>query len=71
MPNTIADNLDRLKAVVPAIKNAIVAKGGTVNEGDGLEDFTADINSIANSVYNPEGVNFFDHDGTVLLFLYC
>ena len=39
MPNTIADNLDRLKAVVPAIKNAIVAKGGTVNEGDGLEDF--------------------------------
>lgn len=66
MPNTIADNLDRLKAVVPAIKNAIVAKGGTVNEGDGLEDFPADINSIANSVYNPEGVNFFDLDGTVL-----
>lgn len=46
MPNTIADNLQRLTAVRTAIGNAIVAKGGTVNSGDGFEDFPNDINTI-------------------------
>ena len=46
MPNTLADNLRRLKATVPAIGNAIIAKGGTVNAGDGLEEFPDDINTI-------------------------
>ena len=50
MPNSIADNLDRLKATVPAIANAITAKGGTVSSGDGLEEFPADINSIPTGV---------------------
>ena len=49
MPNTIADNLQRLKAVRTAIGNAIVAKGGTVNSGDGFEDFPNDINTIPSS----------------------
>ena len=43
---TLADNLQRLRNTVPAIGNAIIAKGGTVNEGDGLEEFAADINTI-------------------------
>lgn len=50
MPNTIADNLDRLKDSRTAIGNAIVAKGGTVNSGDGLEEFPADIMSIKNDL---------------------
>lgn len=50
MPNTIADNLDRLKATVPAIRNSIITKGGTVNSGDGLEEFPADIMSIKNDL---------------------
>lgn len=46
MPNTIADNLQRLTAARTAIGNAITAKGGTVNSGDGFEDFPNDINTI-------------------------
>ena len=46
MPNTIADNLHRLKTSRTAIGNAITAKGGTVNAGDGFEEFAADINTI-------------------------
>ncbi len=46
MPNTIADNLQRLTAARTAIGNAIVAKGGTVSSGDGFEDFPGDINTI-------------------------
>ena len=70
MPNTIADNLDRLKAVVPAIKNAIVAKGGTVGANDGLEEFATDIATIPSggggggSSFND--VNFYDYDGTIV-----
>ncbi len=50
MSDTLADNLDRLKASRTAIGNAIVAKGGTVNAGDGFEEFPADINSIPTGV---------------------
>ena len=46
MSDTLADNLDRLKSSRTAIGNAIVAKGGTVNSGDGFEDFPNDINTI-------------------------
>lgn len=46
MPNTIAQNLTRLQAAKIAISNAIISKGGTVNNGDGLEDYPADILTI-------------------------
>lgn len=49
MPNTIAENLQRLVAAKSAIANAITAKGGTVTVGDGLEDFVADIATIPSS----------------------
>ena len=50
MPNTIEQNVERLKAVVPAIKNSIITKGGTVNSGDGLEEFADDVLSIKNEL---------------------
>ena len=50
MPNTIEENIERLKAVVPAIKNSIIIKGGTVNSGDGLEEFANDVLSIKNEL---------------------
>lgn len=46
MPNTIAENLQRLVDAKNDIANAIVAKGGTVNEGDGLERFPSGILTI-------------------------
>ena len=46
MSNTIADNLQRLTQAKSDIADAITAKGGTVNEGDGFEEFSADIASI-------------------------
>ena len=50
MSNTIAYNLARLQAAKTAIGNAITQKGGTVNAGDGLEDYSADILTIPASV---------------------
>lgn len=50
MPNTIADNLTRLQQAKSNIANAIIAKGGTVNSGDGLEDFSTDIGTIPGMV---------------------
>ncbi len=50
MPNTIEENIERLKATVPAIKNSIITKGGTVNSGDGLEEFADDVLSIKNEL---------------------
>jgi hypothetical protein len=52
MPNTIEDNLQRLVDAKDAIADAIIAKGGTVNEGDGFEEFPDDIATI------PSGSNF-------------
>lgn len=67
MPNTIADNLQRLTAARTAIGNAIVTKGGTVNSGDGFEDFPDDINTIpTSSTQDPKTVFFYDYDGTVV-----
>lgn len=47
MPHTIAENLTRLQTARTSIANAITAKGGTVTQGDGFEEFPADIASIA------------------------
>lgn len=46
MPNTVKDNVDRVKAAKTTIGNAIVAAGGTVGINDGLEDFAAAIATI-------------------------
>ena len=47
---TISQNLEKLVAAKNAIAAAITAKGGTVNAGDGFEEFAADIGTIP---YNP------------------
>lgn len=44
--HTIAENLTRLQNATTAIANAITTAGGTVNSGDGLEDFATDIGTI-------------------------
>ncbi len=46
MPNTIAQNLQRLIDAKTAIADAITTMGGTVSVGDGLEDFALDISTI-------------------------
>ena len=43
---TLKQVVDRVKATIPAIANAITTKGGTVAAGDGLEEFAADIATI-------------------------
>jgi len=52
MPNehTIAENLQRLVDAKDDIADAIVAKGGTVAQGDGLEEFPTAINGISTGV---------------------
>lgn len=47
---TIAENLQRLVDAKTAIGNAITAKGGTVAQGDGLEEFPTAINGISTGV---------------------
>lgn len=44
--HTIAENLERLNDAKTAIAEAITTAGGTVNSGDGLEDFATDIGTI-------------------------
>lgn len=44
--HTIAENLQRLIDARTAISNAIKAKGGTVTDGDGFEEFINDIMTI-------------------------
>ena len=46
MPNTIAENLQRLLDAKLAIGNAITAKGGTVTEGKKITNFAKDILTI-------------------------
>lgn len=46
MPNTLKQNVDKVVAATTAIGNAIVAKGGTVSAGDGLEEFPTAIATI-------------------------
>lgn len=52
MPNehTIAENLQRLIDAKDNIAAAITAKGGTVAQGDGLEEFPTAINGISTGV---------------------
>lgn len=69
MPETLKQVVDRVKAAKTAIGNAIVAKGGTVNQGDGLEEYPADIATIPTggiTPAEPKDVNFYDYDGTCL-----
>ena len=68
MPNSIADNLTRLQNARIAIGNAIVAKGGTVNQGDGLEEYPADIATIpSGGVCGADNdVRFIDYCGMVI-----
>ena len=49
MPNTIAQNLQRLITAKGNIATAIRNKGGTVASGDGLEDYASDIADIPNT----------------------
>ena len=46
--HTISENLARLQAASGAIAAAIAEKGGIVNDGDGLEEYPADILTIPN-----------------------
>ena len=67
--HTISENLQRLQTARTAIGNAITAKGGTVNSGDGLEEYATDIATIPSggSVSVPsKDVNFYDYDGTIV-----
>lgn len=69
MPDTIAENLQRLVDAKDDIAEAITAKGGTVASGDGLEEFAADIATIPSgggSGVSKKDVNFHDYDGTVV-----
>lgn len=52
---TLKQAVDRVVAAKTAIGNAITAKGGTVNAGDGLEDFAADIGTISTATPRYEG----------------
>jgi hypothetical protein len=71
MPNTIADNLQRLVDAKTAIASAITAKGGTVTAGDGFEAFPADIATITSGGGGGDAdagkpVKFIDYDGTIV-----
>jgi hypothetical protein len=70
MPNTIAENLQRLIDAETAIGSAITVKGGTVGANDGLEDFAADIATIPSGGGGGnqpiKDVNFYDYDGTIV-----
>lgn len=44
--HTLAENVARLRAAKTAIGNAITTAGGTVSQGDGLEEFATDIATI-------------------------
>jgi len=71
MPNTIAQNLQRLVTAKDAISSAIIAQGGTVNSGDGLEEFPADIATIPVAPPAPisptrSGATIYDYDGSVI-----
>lgn len=70
MPNTLEENVNRVKTAKTAIANAITAKGGTVGANDGLEDFASDIGTIPSggggSSVEMKDVNFYDYDGTIV-----
>jgi hypothetical protein len=47
---SIADKIVRLKSAKEDIADAIVTSGGVVNEGDGFEEFPADITVLGNTI---------------------
>ena len=60
MPNTIETNLQRLVTAKTDIKNAILTRGGGVDDSHGLTDFADDILTIPGmtsewDIYLPEG----------------
>lgn len=64
---SIQSEIDRLKNVKTAIKDAIVAKGVEVPEGTTFRGYADKIQEIQSSVKVVEkDVNFFDYDGTLL-----
>lgn len=68
MPTT-AEYLQRLVQAKTDIATAITNKGGTVNSGDGLEEFPADIATIptgGGGSVEEKDVNFYDYDGTCI-----
>ena len=69
MPTT-AEYLARLVQAKTDIATAITNKGGTVNSGDGLEEFPADIATIptggGGEGVGEKDVNFYDYDGSIV-----
>ena len=57
MPNTLAENLQRLVDARTGIASSITTKEGTVNIGDGFEEFPSDILGI------PSGAQVFSITG--------
>ena len=47
---SIADKITRLQNAKEDIADAIVTSGGVVNEGDGFEEFSADITALGNTI---------------------
>ena len=67
MPSTLKQVVDRIKAAKTEIANAITAKGGTVGDNDGLEEFASDIATIpSGGSQSRKDVNFYDYDGTIV-----
>jgi len=52
---SVSDKISRLNTAKTNIANAITAKGGTVQSGDGFEDFAAEITAIPSGGVTPSG----------------
>ena len=63
---SLLENVQRYAAVKTAIANAITSAGGTVNPGDGFEDFATAIGTIPSGGSSSNDVNFYDYDGTIV-----
>ena len=66
---SIATQISALQTDKTNIANAITTMGGTVNLGDGFDNFAADIQTIpqgGGSSLTPKDINFYDYDGTLL-----
>lgn len=61
---SIADKIDRLQNAKEDIADAIVTSGGIVNEGDGFEEFSSDINTI--KTYKSELIDLIERDITTI-----
>ena len=64
---SLLENVQRYAAAKTAIANAITSAGGTVNPGDGFEDFATAIGTIpSGGGSSSNDVNFYDYDGTIV-----